>query len=623
MPVFSGVRDAILKCRLMRARFSFLGLVAVGQLMSSSAYGAPRGPLVEPAPNPVECEHGDSDLSGYVELERGCIYEQSFEINEPNTTLDCQGAILRPTDGFAVNIKRDADGALIRNCYMNGQKGIAVRVRKVRDGETDDDVRSLSPTGVVIEHIHVSASEGVGVHLLPHTVGVTVRNSIIINNSSAGVYLSPYGRQHQILNNLIAGNGHRKPDGFPRLGWYRREGIAIDGASENYIADNDINDNAFGGILLYKNCWEHAAEEPNSRPRTDHARANVIENNNFREQPFGVWIAARQSRDLTAMGCGDPTPYRNPIAVQDVFHPSYSSYPSAHTELYFLSLNMASVWPDFAEENQVRNNTFEAIDRGGVRVEDDDAEIVGNLFIGEFDYVFVGAPFRARLANQPVLNTLISRNSFAGTRDMLFTARLALIPDEHEGTIIEDNFRACPSEDGRYARHGQPWEPSTDISTDLHCQEPIVDCVDGTWMQRPLDPDCFNEMATEPTNFEEDETQQPDVVMGPASSSEPESELSPTQPSSPPSVENGGASTALPSDGLEEALPLGSSGPPAQRTGQQESYVDQGVAPESVPDATAPTDGCRMAHGLSPHSAPVFMFVLLLFGCVITRRRQK
>ena len=42
-----------------------------------------------------------------------------------------------------------------------------------------------------------------------------------------------------------------------RIGWYRREGIAIDGSSEHFISGNDIIDGALGGIMLYKNCWEH------------------------------------------------------------------------------------------------------------------------------------------------------------------------------------------------------------------------------------------------------------------------------------------------------------------------------------------------------------------------------
>ena len=111
------------------------------------------------------------------------------------------------------------------------------------------------------------------------------------------VFISPT-ESVKIINNLIENNGHIKPDGVPRIGWYRREGIAVDGSSEHVISGNDINDNAFGGIFLFKNCWEHAADEPNSRPRTEYASDNVITDTHFRDQPFGLWVAARQSRDL-------------------------------------------------------------------------------------------------------------------------------------------------------------------------------------------------------------------------------------------------------------------------------------------------------------------------------------
>ena len=113
---------------------------------------------------------------------------------------------------------------------------------------------------------------------------------------------------------------------------------------------------------------------------------------------------------------------------------------------------MVSSWPDFAEENKIRDNIFEEHSRGGIRVEDDETEITGNLFIGEFDYIFVGAPFRARLDNHPVLDTLIRDNSYyaPGNTSALL---LALIPDEHSGTILEDNLR-LPNELGEFLHHG-------------------------------------------------------------------------------------------------------------------------------------------------------------------------
>ena len=206
-----------------------------------------------------------------------------------------------------INIKRGADRAKVMNCYLNGGKGLVVRCVQPRNDETVDDVRVYRvPSEVVIQNVQVSNSE-VWVYIYwCIQSGVTVKDSIITNNSSAGIYVSPYGQRHLIQNNLISGNGHVKPDGVARLAWYRREGIAVDAASENIIVDNEISNNAFGGILLYKNCWEHAEAEPNSRPRTEHARANLIQGNRFSDQPFGVWVASRQSRRFRRDGMWRP-----------------------------------------------------------------------------------------------------------------------------------------------------------------------------------------------------------------------------------------------------------------------------------------------------------------------------
>ncbi|MEE2902452.1 MAG: right-handed parallel beta-helix repeat-containing protein [Myxococcota bacterium] len=439
-------------------------------------------------PSPMRCNHPTTELRGTVTLQRGCYYEQSCEIDDPNTTRDCDGAELRISGEYSVNIKKNGDRAVVRNCYIIGSRGIAVRTRNTaRNGETPDDVRALAASDVVLENLYISSDEHVGVHLLPHTVGVTVRNSILTGNSSSGIYMSPYGKNHRIINNEISNNGHTKPDGVPRIGWYRREGIAIDATSEHLIENNDITGNAFGGILLYKNCWEHAADNPGSRPRTEHASNNIIRNNRFGDQPFGIWVASRQSRDLRQMNCGDPTPYNNPIRTNSVFHPTYSNYPSAYTEGYVFSLYNVSIWPDFAEENVIQNNLFEEHSRGGIRVEDDETEVTGNLFIGDFDYIFVGAPFRARLENKPILDTNISNNSFHSPQGETFPNRLALIPDEHLRTILLDNYRACDDGNGGYMRHGVHIDVPVPANASSNCTNFIRICNDGT-LGNPVPP---------------------------------------------------------------------------------------------------------------------------------------
>ncbi|MEE2643614.1 MAG: right-handed parallel beta-helix repeat-containing protein [Myxococcota bacterium] len=459
-------------------------------LLCMEALAAPRGPRQPLNEDRVLCVYPSDELSGEVTLDSGCYYEQAFEIDEADTHLDCAGAELRGlSDTYILNIKRGADRARVSDCYLRGGKGIAVRARRRREGESDDELRALAPVDVQLERLQISDSENVGLHLHTHTVGVTLRDSILTNHSSAGVYISPYGRNHQLINNRIEGNGHRKPDGSARIGWYRREGIAVDAASEHQIIGNEIIGNAFGGILLYKNCWEHAAEDPRSQPRREHARGNLIRENLFADQPFGVWVAARQSRDLQLMGCGDPTPYEGSIFVDMLFHPTYRDFPSAYYEGYVFSLFRVSVWPDFAEENQIIGNRFERISRGGIRIEDDDTVIRENLFIGDFDYIFVGAPFRARLDGHPVMRTEIAQNSYHSPSGADFEARLALIPDEHEETALIENERACLSENIVWVRAGSESQAESEDGACVTTHR----CRDGQW-QTSRAGDCEQEV---------------------------------------------------------------------------------------------------------------------------------
>jgi hypothetical protein len=436
----------------------------------------------------VSCTHPTTEISGHVMLDSSCIYHQAFTIKASDTTLDCQGAQIVGTDQYLVTVAGTIENVTVTNCHLVGGNGAAVRPPKQKAGETDEALRQRSPSNVVFSNLHITQSTNVGMYIHHHVVGATIKDSVIVGNSSAGVYMSPYGRGSLVQNNLIQDNGHTKPDGIPRIGWYRREGVAIDGSSEHIIEGNHFDNNAFGGVLLYKNCWEHHSTDPDSTPRLEHAHSNVIRNNTFSRMPFGVWVAARQSRDLDEMDCGDPTPYSNPIVLLGFFHPSYGSYKSSYATTY---LPWVSVWPDYAEKNVVEGNVFQEIELGGVRVEDDETRVTGNLFLGSFDYVFVGAPFRAKLDNHPALDTVITGNSFWSPTASQFGEHLALIPGEHEGTVLQDNFRACQSPWGRWMHHGSSvvaYEP--DGTAPGGCAEQVRTCVDGTLDGSFVDEQC-------------------------------------------------------------------------------------------------------------------------------------
>jgi parallel beta-helix repeat protein len=454
-------------------------VATIALLLALQAHAAPaRGPLVPEDPAAKPCTHPTTQLSGQVTLDPTCIYEQNFKIKISNTTLDCNGAQIKGTDTTQVVVKGEIDNVTVKNCYINSGKGIGVFPPARLDGETDDELRLRSPKNVVLSNLHVTKSTSKGVAIFLHVVGATLKDSIIINNHGPGVYISPYAKKNLVQNNLIKDNGHIEENGLPRIGWYRREGVAIDGASENIIEGNHFDNNAFGGVLLYKNCQEHISTNPDSIPRTEHAHSNVIRGNTFTKQPFGVWVASRQSRDLQQMDCGDPTPYPNPIMIFGFFHPTYSSYKSSYSAMY---LPFVSIWPDFAENTTIEDNTFIDIKLGGARIEDDDATVTGNLFIGDFDYIFLGAPFRAKLDNHPVMNAVIKDNSFSSPVHQLFEDHLALIPGEHTGTQLSNNLQACHTPWGTWMHHGaqvKAYKPDGNLPSG--CDEQLRTCNDGT-----------------------------------------------------------------------------------------------------------------------------------------------
>jgi MYXO-CTERM domain-containing protein len=561
-----------------------VGILAALPLFLSSTAKAdpPRGPLVPKNPNAVSCTHPTTDLAGQVTLDPDCIYEQSFSIKTSNTTLDCQGAQIVSTDSYLVNVAGEIENVTVTNCYLIGGKGAAVRTSKKKDGETDDEVRERSPRNVVFSNLHISRSTNVGMYVHQHVVGATIKDSVIVDNSSAGVYLSPYGQQNLVQNNLIQGNGHVKPDGVPRVGWYRREGVAIDGSSHHVIESNHFDSNAFGGVLLYKNCWEHHASDPESKPRVEHAHSNVIRNNLFTNMPFGVWVAARQSRDLAEMGCGDPTPYKNPIVLLNFFHSSYASYSSSYASFY---LPWVSVWPDFAEKTTVDGNVFGGIELGAVRVEDDEATVTNNLFLGDFDYVFVGAPFRAKLADVPVRDTLIANNSFHSSVASSFDQRLALIPKEHEGTVLSNNFRACLTPWDTWVHHGasvSAYQP--DGTAPGGCKQEDRTCNDGQ-----LDGSFVDE------------------VCHPA----PQSDAGASIDASPPDGGDGQA----PWDAAEHDAEFA----PDAGAGLDSGAGGGGPASTVVSSPASSSDGgCRMAPGTSPKGS--WLAALMLAALWLRRR---
>jgi len=433
------------------------------------------GPAVPMEPDAVDCPLPEGLLQGEVRLEPGCIYRQRVDLAESDTTLDCRGAQIRPERGRAIRIVGPVQRVTVRDCYLGGG-GLLVRGVDIEPGEDGDATRARSSAEVLIERVHVTESHMTGMFIGNHVVGATVRDCLVENTESCGMYLEYGSQSNRLEHNLIRHAGHQL-DGLPRQHWWRREAIAVDASAHNTIVGNELHHNAFGGVFLYKNCWEYHSTDPNGPQRIQHAHSNLIADNHFHHMPIGVWVAARQARDLGAWDCGDPTPYDNPIPLDEAFPPDYpvsrGTFPAPYdvsAEYLWNELEGRScpdddcsyerdavyIWPDFAENNTVRGNRFEELELIGVRIEDDDTTIERNVFLGAYDHIYLGTPFRARYLDRPVARTRIAHNLFNAPDATRFDDHLFTVPGEHRDTVIADNALACRAEDGAWQPCPEP-----------------------------------------------------------------------------------------------------------------------------------------------------------------------
>ncbi len=436
----------------MNRSVCFAGFAILLTFVSASA-AAPSDPGVKtPAAEHLrECVLPD-EIVGTVTLPNECRYSSTLEISHSNTHVDCSGAVFSSIKARAVVIRPGVENVSVRNCLLLETGGLLIEGHRLESAEASrDEARKLSSSGVVISDMTIRDSYMTGIFVDHFVVGATIENSEISGGATVGIYLE-YGSQKNVIRgNLIAGNGHVSNDGLPRVAMTRREGLSIDASAENTVEDNVFDGNAIGGVFLYKNCWEYHTTNFDSLPRFQHARDNLIRRNVFRNMPVGVWIAARQSRDLLNWDCGDQSPYDVPVSIDSVMEGRPESPSddllSLHFNLEFLTGLVASkygkirspfrssvtIYEDFAEDNSVVGNCFTNVGTG-VRVEDDGAAVAENRFIGDFEYVYLGTPFRSQLLGRPVEDTVIRDNSFYSPSGRSFSENAIVIEGEHTGT---------------------------------------------------------------------------------------------------------------------------------------------------------------------------------------------
>ena len=372
-----------------------MGSFAALAALASVAAAAPA-----PGSQLIDCSQADDrvEITVSSHLDPSCVWTRGVRITASDVVFDCQGAHLYgPDRQRAVEITASTDTALsnitVRNCHM---EGFLNNVRIIREGFRDlaEGVEYENAfSNIVIEDSTLLNSRGVGVFVDGYVTGVTLRRLHVEGSGSSGIYLEHGSKDTlvedcDIVNNGFGENGpYWQPFDTSGLNniWYfgtGREGLSIDGARFSTVRNNRFSGNSYGAIFLYKNCGEFVTSRPERWwPRRYGADGNVIENNAITGGTNGIWIAARMGENIGPMECSDPE-----------YQPGYSL--------------------DYADDNIIRNNVFQNVTYG-VRVEDDDNQILNNQFSGDGaqQAVLIGTPNRTATLDQPVTGTIVTGNT--------------------------------------------------------------------------------------------------------------------------------------------------------------------------------------------------------------------
>lgn len=387
--------------------------------------------------NPDGCPDWQADTTVEITestmLPEGCKYDRVSILieNQSDLVFDCNGAIL---NGLNKEFRQEIDttykegqepvnvgiliqsneniqskNVTIKNCNVtNYVRGIRIIMaissasrsdlkNNVNVEALENNLREISPKNIRIENSNINFSHKDGVFISRFITDFVMDNSTVNSTGAVGVYIDSGSANNTISNSTLSKNGYSDYDITKREikkknVEYSREALAIDSSFGNVIDNNVFSQNSRGSVFIYKNCNEHY-QDPNQIPRYQSADNNVISNNNFTSEEFGVWIASRQSADLKDLECAPPLIATGSIRYGPV---------TEDTEYY----------EDFAKNNQVLNNEFNNVIKG-IRVEDDNSVIRGNTFTGSVNTnINVGTKYRTEVLDNPVSNTTIDANEF-------------------------------------------------------------------------------------------------------------------------------------------------------------------------------------------------------------------
>jgi len=300
--------------------------------------------------------HAACDISvfdkkdGEIVLDSGCVYRGTIRLLQSNTNLKCNGAELKANKGdkYGVFIRgRGLQNVTVSDCKITGYEKAAVMITSGLSGEELDRDRKksydLAPKNITLDGLEIKDSKRNGVHFNAYVNHSTLKNSKIIGSRGVGVYLGQSTQNIRIESNEFYANG-----GVDKAKGYR-EALAVDSSAKNIIQYNKFSKNAAGSIFLYKNCGENF-DRPGAVRRWQSSNDNLIAHNVFSGEKVAVWIASRQSRDLSRWKCGDD--------------------PASADGKYF---------KDYADHNRIEKNVF-CRNEVSLRVEGDNNFISDNRF---------------------------------------------------------------------------------------------------------------------------------------------------------------------------------------------------------------------------------------------------
>lgn len=330
------------------------------------------------------CVSLPAELTQDIRLEAGCTYHQGIRISHP-VTLDCAGAVFDGggtlAHGLIIGSREEAlAGVTVRNCNFRNfsHDGVLIHWRlpnreKLSRYPDPEERYRHAPQDILLANVRVEANAVMGIVVDDYVQRVTLDHVSVIDNPGWGIYWDHASRGNRLLHSEVRGNGHGTAFGKP--------GLSIDASTDNQVIDTHFGNNGRAGIALYRNCQEFATTNPDSIPRETGANRNLILANSFRDETIGIWLAARQSQDVSHMQCGRPT---------------YSEGRYAEDE---------------ARDNMVAHNRFTAMHGHAIVVEDDANALLDNHVDRGANAILIGTPIRSRVLQHPVRNTLLHGNA--------------------------------------------------------------------------------------------------------------------------------------------------------------------------------------------------------------------